>query len=164
MYILNSSFDTCSSCLFSQECNLQYIKEAWKQERAVGERGMYCILILGSILKNTHHAPHCIMLHWGVSLHKYMCAVTMLQEGQGMMAYAEDALQHIFRLCFLLVRFNRNSFWRNVQHRNADFFVYSAERFAAYTYADSIEKWVHLPKYFHFRCMVFIYTSWYGST
>lgn len=56
------------------------------------------MLILGSALKNTHYAVHCIMLHWGVSLHKYMCAVTMLQESQSMMAYTEDA-QQIFRLC-----------------------------------------------------------------
>lgn len=71
-----------SSGLFSPEFNLQHIKEVWKHGKAGWSRG--CILI-SSELENTLHGLHCIMLHWGVSLHKQMCAVTMLQEGQRMM-------------------------------------------------------------------------------
>lgn len=57
------------------------------------------------------------MLHWGVSLYKYMCAVTMLQEGLSMMAETKYALQHIFQIVFLLVRFNRGSVFWNVQQK-----------------------------------------------
>lgn len=57
------------------------------------------LLSVDSLLKNSHYVLQCIMVQWGVSLYKYTCAVTMLQEGQGMMAESECALQQIFRLC-----------------------------------------------------------------
>lgn len=78
VFFSHKKIDPCNSSLFSQECNLQFIKEALKQERAQRNGDVY--LILGSVLKNNHYAVHCIILHWGVSLHKYMCAVIMLQE------------------------------------------------------------------------------------
>lgn len=81
------------------------------------------------------------MLHWGVSLYKYMCAVTMLQEGLSMVAETEYALQRIFRLCFYWSGSTEAQSFEMCS-RNADFcfYVFRKHTFQKVPYADSGEK------------------------
>ena len=74
MYILNSFFGTCISYLFSQEYSLQYIKEAWEQDRAGWRSGGWGALftIYPPPVTPTMHRI-ALILHWGVSLHEYVC-------------------------------------------------------------------------------------------
>lgn len=82
---------------------------------------MYTYCILGCVLKNTHCAVHCIMLHGDDSLHKYMCVVTMQQESQSLMAYTLKMHSNRSYMFFLLSGFNRCSVFCVVQTQKCRF-------------------------------------------
>jgi len=92
------------------------VHQRHKNKRSpVGEGSVY----LPSVLKNIHYVVRCIMLHWGNSLDRYMCAVTMLQESLSMMACTDEPAHP--QMFFSLVRFNWSSASWIVLHRIANF-------------------------------------------
>lgn len=80
MYILLGTFETCSSRLSHRNAIYSTSEKHWE-----GGGGVF---YLGCWKKNNnnHYVACCIMQHWRESLHRCMCAVTMLQGGHSVMA------------------------------------------------------------------------------